>query len=319
MRKYELYIGESTDQGGQLILDCSPDNPQGCQIDFDIQQYAASLTVNASITIYNISPYYFSMNTRLINRSIYLYAGMQDTPILQRLGYTGQYGLIASGYITRVIPEWNGNDTTITITFQPFTTPAALETNTTPYELSIISGENIIPKYKAIYKSIGGNEKNLLMGNNPILCTSSYNQKISNISDLNNTLSAQHNGLKLNKTANGYIINTLLNKSVKLAPGDFLMQPAITAINGQAFGGIAMTLILRSDIIMNDIITLPQEVFVGITSLDKGAFTTGDLFQGKTIFSLFHGDYKVTSVWQLGDSRSTDPQGWATIVEGVMN
>lgn len=238
---------------------------------------------------------------------------MQDSPILQRIGYTGKYGLIASGYITRVIPDWNGNDTIITFTFQPFLIPDSLDNvNTTPYELSVVTGENVIPKYKAIYKSIGGNERNLNMGTTPIVCTNSYNQKIYNVADLSNTLKAQHNGVTLNKMTNGYILSSLLNKTIKLSAGDFLMQPSLVK-----FGTIALTLQMRADIIINDVITLPQEIFVGITALEKDTPTTGTIFQQKTIFSLFHGDYTVTGVWQLGDSRNTDPQAWATILECV--
>ena len=314
MRKFQLVIGNKNEKDPQLIIDYSPSNPQGCQVQFNIQQSNAGNTVNAEITVCNISPYYFTMNQNLFGKPVWLYAGMADSPLLRKIGYSGTYGLIAQGYISRVIPEWNGSTSVISITFQPFLINNT--GNNTPYELYVQAGQDIRQKYKNIYKLIGGDIQTLNMGNAPIKCIQSYTGLVYTVADMSVLLQNQH-GLTLQQTSNGFIISSIIGKTIKLVPGDFLMQPSLVD-----FRRISITLMMRSDIQMGDIVTLPPEIYVGITALDSNAnggyVTDSSEFQKKTIFSLFHGSYFITDVWQLGDSRNTEAQAWATIIQGNM-
>ena len=308
MRKYHLVIGDN-----ELVLDYSSDNPNGPQILFDIQQFTASETVNAEIILMNISHYYFTMNVPLLGKKISLSAGMEDSPILRKIGYSGKYGLIAQGFISRVIPDWNGVDTAISVTFQPF--PIKTDGNNIlypGYELSVPICDDIRPYYKKIYKQISSNSNNLNMGPDKIKCITAYTQQIYTVAGMSSLLSAQHN-LTLGQTGNGFILSNVIGLPINLVPGDFLVQPSLVE-----YQKIAITLQLRSDIKMNDIVVLPKEIFVGITNLDKGLFTTGIDFQGKSIFNLFHGNYRVIGVWQRGDVNNPEAQAWSTTIQGVL-
>lgn len=303
MRKYQLIIGNK-----ELVLDYSSDNQSGPQIQFNIQQYTASQTVNAEITLFNIAPYYYTMNQVLINKQIQLYAGMEENPITRAIGYSGEYGLIAAGYISAVIPEWNGNDSVITLIFQSQPT---IEPEPT-FLLNIIKGQDIRGQIRSAYKAITGNATNINLGNDPIISQTNYQEEIYSVSDIDLVMQREH-GVGLNQNKQGFQINTLGGKTIKLVPGDFVTQPS--ALN---VAQVAFTLQMRSDIQVGDKVKLPKEVYVGITALDNIRVQAGvGAFQNKNVFLLFSGTYEIVKIWQLGDSRNNDAQAWTTILHGV--
>jgi len=303
MRKYQIIIGNK-----ELVLDYSSDNPSGPQIQFNIQQFSVSQTVNAEITLYNIAPYYFSMNQYLIGKQIQLFAGVEDTPITRMVGYSGQYGLIAAGFISAVIPEWNGNDTSLSIIFMPQPVIASA----VPYLLKVNKGQDIRSLFIDAYKAITGNAENIDLGTTPILSTTSYQQKIDNVSDIALTLQQQH-GITLNQTKAGFQVNTVVGKNINLVPGDFVTQPSALNISQ-----VALTLQLRADVQIGDYVKLPSNVYVGITVLDSIRVQSQlNAFQNKNVFLLFSGLYLISKIWQLGDSHNPNPEAWATILHGV--
>lgn len=308
MRKYKLIIGDN-----ELTIEYSSFRVDAPQLQFNIQQFDASRTANPFIVIHNISQYYFSMLPTWINKKILLYAGMEDSPILRKIGCTVNYGLIASGYISGVVPDWNGVETVLSIIFLP--TPI-IDPEKQGVLMHINKGQDIRNVYLSAYNNLTNGANNLNMGKTPILSETDYDIRLFTVADLNYALTTQTNGTyHLIQNNIGFVINGLKGKTINLKPGDFVTQPS--AMDSQT---VAITLMMRSDIQINDIVNLPQNIYVGLNNIaptEIQKYSSIDIFKKKNIFLLFSGDYYVNSVWQIGDSRNPDAQAWATIIQGT--
>jgi len=170
------------------------------------------------------------------------------------------------------------------------------------------------PEIQFNIQQLPGNVGLLDMGNVPQTLTSksNYQHKIKNIASLDNLLQGVH-GLTIIQKQSGFTLYSPLSpaaptqKTVYLKAGDFICQPSL--IDGKTYTEVALTLIMRSDINVNDFVVIPQEIWVGISALDVVADARAliDMFKGKSVFSMFSGKYKVNSIWQLGDAKNGDP------------
>ena len=318
-RKYELEISDFSTNEVLLSFGLSSDNPSGPEIQFNIQQLPGNVQVNNTITIFNVHPYYFNENQNLYGKRISLKAGMENTPLIQKIGYSGAYGTILEGWITNMIPEWNGRDTQFATIVQNYNPGNAI-----PSVITMHIGDPVLPKIKAAFQNLTGNVGLLDMGNVPQALTSksNYQHKIKNIASLDNLLQGVH-GLTIIQKQSGFTLYSPLSpaaptqKTVYLKAGDFICQPSL--IDGKTYTEVALTLIMRSDINVNDFVVIPQDIWVGISALDVVADARAliDMFKGKSVFSMFSGKYKVNSIWQLGDAKNRDPQAWATTLHAT--
>ncbi len=324
MRKYQIII-DNPDNGKVLfnfgsfnVNDPTKLNPEAPNIQFNIQQFQAKLTTNNSITLFNIHPYYFSMNQFLYGMRVRLYAGMEITPMTAKLKYGGTYGMITDGYITAAIPEWNGKDTQLTIIIQPYN-PSKKK----PYVFDVKIGDAMVPKIIEAYSAIAGTIINFDTGNESFVSTTEYDAIVRSMSDIDKLITEQHE-YNLMQTQSGYKLSpaaSLTNITISstsqiiaLQEGDFIFQPSLVNL-----AEVAITLMMRSDIRIGDVVTIPQDIWVGLSALDvvRNADSLIEMFKGKTLFSMFSGSFKINKVWQIGDARNIDPQAWVTIVNGI--
>lgn len=305
MRAYKLVIGDN-----KIVIESSPENPQGCHIQFNIQQFYEGETVNADVTVYNIAPYYFTANPVLVGQKIQLYAGMVDSPIMKKIGGTVSYGLIASGYISYVIPEWNGQTTALSILFQPAKTNG---TETIGYPLQVKKGEDIRTKFSDIFSKVTDGSENIDLGQNPIISPAKADHMVYFLSDLDRFLKNLDLG-RLYRAKDRYILSTLSNNNspIKLKPGDFVFQPSMKDL-----ATIVLTTQMRTDIQLGDIVNLPQNVYVGMVSIGVDTLALNNLFKGKTVFSMFSGNWQIIEIWQRGASRDPQARSWITELHGI--
>ena len=318
MRKYDLTISDPTNGKKLLEFGVGSQNPQGPELQFNIQQFSAGQTVNNTITLFNIHPFYFNENQNLYGKRITINAGFEDTPIIKKIGYSGSYGQIIDGYVTNAIPDWKGKDTQIALVVQPY--------NPVVSSSSLISmhvGELVLPKIKQAFKSLTGDEGLLDLGNIPttLISKSNYQHIVDSPASLDNLLQDVH-GMTLAQKQTGFTLYSAdfatpisTRKTITLKEGDFILQPSL--IDGTLVE-VAITLMMRSDINLYDYVVIPQDIWVGIAALDVVRDADGliDMFKGKSVFSLFSGTYLVDSIWQLGDVRSPDISAWATTLHG---
>ena len=79
MRKYDLTISDPTNGKKLLEFGVGSQNPQGPELQFNIQQFSAGQTVNNTITLFNIHPFYFNENQNLYGKRITINADFNFT------------------------------------------------------------------------------------------------------------------------------------------------------------------------------------------------------------------------------------------------
>lgn len=324
MRWYEISIND-----GEIKLYKNKSNPNGPAIQFSIQQYDAGSAINQEVTIYNLPLYLFGQYQNLYNMKFELQAGMQETPITRKLGINTETGqMISVGYISAIIPDWNGNDTQFTFILQSspihgYDESGNLDLESTPggYQFNIEEGSNPIPQIKAALDKITNSKSPLVNRVTSITLSSPCYSPVFTVPDLCRVL--QTMGMNLYQSSEGYILDTITSitygKIVLLKSTDFISQPS--ALN---LSTISCTLILRGDIKVLDVFQLPQDIFIGISSLTTSGArdyrSSNDTKLKKTInntWLFFSGYYQVTKIWHIGDSRNTNPQSWSTVIEAV--
>jgi len=319
MRRYEITIDDPNTKKTLLNFGCSSQNPQGPEIQFNIQLYQSGATVNDTITMFNIQPFYFNENQNLYGKHITLSAGFDLTPLTKKIGYSGIYGQIIDGYITNAITEWKGRDTQLALIVNPYFPGKA-----GPSLMSVKIGDLLLPKIAQAVTGLTGNAGLLELGNIPKTLTSkeNYQHIVSSAAGLDNMLQATH-GITLAKKDVGFtlfdpssLMTATSQKTVYLKEGDFICQPSLMP---GTTAEVAITLMMRSDIKLYDYVVIPQDIYIGMSALDVVADANGlnDMFKGKTVFSMFSGTYRVNSIWQLGDVKSPDAMAWATTLQGT--
>ncbi len=104
MRYYRLSIAND-----QIVIEQNAKNPVAPCVQFNIQTYNTSEAINAEITIYNLPLFVFGQYQKFYNKKIELRAGITSTPLNTLIGIEPpKENLILSGYISAVIPDWNG-------------------------------------------------------------------------------------------------------------------------------------------------------------------------------------------------------------------
>lgn len=324
MRWYSISINE-----GEIELSQNKSNPNGPAIQFSIQKYDAGSAINSEITIYNLPLYVFGEYQKLYNKKFELKAGMQETPLTRKIGINVETEqLIAVGYISAVIPDWNGTDTQFTFILQPspsigYNESGQLDEETTPggYQFNLESGVNPIPQIKQAINEITNSKATIVNRITSIQTTSPCYTPVFTIPSLCSVLKTM--GISLYQNAEGYILNlldsTTYGKIINLKSTDFISQPSALTI-----ATISCSLILRGDIRLLDVFKLPTDIFLGISNLTSSGArdyrSSADTTLKKGIgnpFLFFSGYYQVVKIWNVGDSRNTNPLSWTTIVEAV--
>lgn len=315
MRYYRLLLD------GQELCAQNAKNPTGLQIQFNIQTMNEGDTANSEITVYNPPLWMFGEYMKLYNKKIELYAGVTATPISNLIGIEpAKQDLIVSGFIGAVFPDWN--DANMQLTFILNQVPqyaskadGSVDFTKSPggYQFRTKSGDSAAPAIKEALDKVAPGVPLVDRTDGatiPIPCTA----PVFTVTGLASIVSAW--GLILMYSGQGYILNTRASpaygQEVALKKQDFLCQPSALGVSE-----MAITTFIRGDIRMGDLITMPEDMFVGVTNLAGSiANSTGldDYLRttGRNLFTLFSGKWLVNKIWHVGDLRNTDVQSWAT-------
>jgi len=315
MRYYRLLLD------GQELCAQNAKNPTGLQIQFNIQTMNEGDTANSEITVYNPPLWMFGEYMKLYNKKIELYAGVTATPISNLIGIEpAKQDLIVSGFIGAVFPDWNDANMQLTFILNQspqysnnsdgtvdFTkSPGGYQFRTKPNDDAVSAIKEALAKVAPGVPLVDHTNGAKI----PIPCTA----PVFTVSGLASVVSAWN--LVLMYNGQGYILNTRASpaygQEVLLKKQDFLCQP-----NALGVSEMAITTFIRGDIRMGDLIVMPQDMFVGITSLSGDiANSTGlDAYlatTGRNLFTMFSGKWLVNAIWHVGDLRNTDVQSWAT-------
>ena len=333
MRYYELTIRDSKGLpveliGGQTLdftsLNTGPTffpslgqstNPSALHIEFDIPSISYDLPyVNSYIKIYGIPITAISQGVNLNNGFVSLRAGMwKGLPLAQ----PKQNGLVLTGSILQAFGNWQ--DTNQTLEF--YVSPTFMQYNT-PFNFSgsITKGVNlrdsIISTIKTAFKTINISP-NVNTAIRPDLVATetvsvtypnlqSYNSWINNVSRsiINNP---DYGGVKIISYGDftkpsffAYDTDTYQPAPKPIEFTDFIGQP--TWLEPQI---ITFKTVLRADIQVGDIITLPS----GTSDYQITTQQSYSQYRNKTVFN---GNFFVLSMRHMGSFRDKNADSWVT-------
>ena len=315
MRYYRLLLD------GQELCAQNAKNPTGLQIQFNIQTMNEGDTANSEITVYNPPLWMFGEYMTLYNKKIELYAGVTATPISNLIGIEpAKQDLIVSGFIGAVFPDWNDANQQLTFILNQVPQYAnnpdgTVDFTKSPggYQFRTKEGDKAIDAVKSALDVVAPGVPVVDRTNGatiPFACTA----PVFTVTALASVVSSWK--LILMYSGQGYILNTRASPSygqeIALKKQDFLCQPSALGVSE-----MAITTFIRGDIRMGDLISMPQDMFVGVTNLSGDiANSTGlDAYlktTGRNLFTMFSGKWLVNAIWHVGDLRNTDVQSWAT-------
>lgn len=296
MRYYRLLID------GKEFSRLDASNPQAIRITFDLKQYGDTMFPYGLIDIYNVSAEWFNKFNSLIGKRIELYASIIEDPLTKKQGMKiYQNNLICFGYIQNLVFNPNlgtGNKVTFVITSSNEKSKGIL--------LEIKEGDNIKEIVKSVLQNI---YKGVVINTTGVAILANFKEQVLIKDFLDATRFLKRYDLDIKRTINGFEISDIDSKvSIKnitsLNPQDFLEQP--TKIRE---GVYSMSLNLRGDLKLNSIVTIPQRLFVTLSSDLSLNFS-----QNKTYIA---GNFNIVKIWHIGDSRNVSPQSWATNLEVV--
>jgi hypothetical protein len=309
MRYYKLSIGDD------VVFTQNVDNPTGPAIEFNMQYYTASQGINQEITLYNAPLFMFGEFQNYYDKKIELKAGFTQSPLTRLIGTSiSTNDLLSSGYVAGIISDYNGIDTQVTFIVQAFPTTG------TAFQFSVDKGVDPTDQISNAIKQITGN---ILKNNTTNVTASSPDYSaIKTVSEVDNIVRKW--GLTIYQNAEGFFLDyskpTNYRNRIEIKAGDFIIQPTAMTISS-----MAVTLNLRGDVRLLDLITLPKGVFIGVAALanpdgqrDWRSTSDSILRQGrKSLYLLYSGEFQITKIWHVGNSRNLDVQSWATHIEAV--
>lgn len=303
MRYYKIYVD------GKLFASQGVDEHNGISIKFNINQILTRNNPNTQIELYNVSSSLFSSNADLVGKQISIFAGLEGyLPTVNKK----QRGLIFTGYISGQYSSWSGNTTIATLICNPF----SIALKDSSFLIEIKKGEAVVNSFKKMLDS--NNIPSVLSIKSLQKIAKSNNKFISkNLYEMLKYFEKEH-GIYSYTGTEGLIISLLEEKNIippiEIKDIDMVGQPEANGL-----GQIVFTLQLRADLNIGNTISSNALSWLNIGGAG-GGLNVG-YFNGKegkdNLFRFFTGDFLITQIRHVGDSRNSSSNAWTTIVECV--
>lgn len=302
-------------------------NPGNLMVEFDIQRFGESTPKGLScITIWGISPKDMQQATQdMFGMTIKMWVGMSKGLPLAK----SRSGLALEGTIWQVLGNWQGTELRLDliVTAGPVsavdTAPLAPVDLTFPWDKGMklsVALEQCFRRLVGYRFSINVSDRLINNFDRPWFCGSlSYLAKDLNAFSKSIIKDAGYSGVEITMV-NGNEIRVFDNdfsnhqdkssKKSALSRNNNPTQIEFTDLIGQPtwvqFGTVSIPCIMRSDIQVGDYIRMPKD---SRPTIQASSYSQ---FRNDTAFS---GDFLVSSVRMLGNSRHPDANSWVTVIE----
>lgn len=278
----------------------------------------------AYIEIRGVDIHTVSQASNLQGYNVKVYCGMGSGYPLAK---PGQSGLALIGTVYQAFGNWVGTDMSLNLLVQPFSEPITQESHP-KFVWHWQKGQTIQDAInKCITSAMPGYKCQFSISNNLV----SDHDDVGFYSDFNSVAEVILNASRSINTASDYygiqffvsgqtfyfFDNSSSANPKKIEFTDLVGQP--TWLGPVSLPKIIFQTVMRTDIAMNDVVTMPLFNQPGSKSLSGyGTIApSSQSIQTPKDRSLFQGNYQITSIRHIGDSRNPDGNVWVTVFEAI--
>lgn len=329
MRYYKLEIQDIA------TFELNDEKPYAPNIKFNIYTYDGGNTIQNFIQLINLPLEYFKDPKPFINKTITLMAGMKKTPLNATFGYKENKGndLIFRGFIHNVISHWNvghGNMVNFIAGKEPLDIKGS---EIKPFNLHIKKGDDLVEKFyeaiKSLYPKVNLEKPSFRLESQEKI--QEQVKSIDKIASIAKATKSNNKHLEIIANVNGYKIMMFETKdngktasseqireskkasAIEIQPYMLLEMPKYISLNTCQF-----SIILNPSFQLNNLVKIPDSVVINNASqLSEYRAYTGKDNDKITSQLYFNGNFLITKIWHMGDSRNINPQQWATNFEAL--
>lgn len=240
-----------------------------------------------------------------------------------------QAGTLISGSVYRAYGNWIGTDMTLNLLIQPFTEPVTGSTYP-PFVWHWAIGQDIQDAITyTITHAMSGYTCDFLKMKNTFMGVSDHAGIYSDITAFAAVLQSDsiaannvkgYRGIRFYVNGKTFYFYDTADETnpVKVKFQDLVGQP--TWLGPYPYPNIMIQTVMRGDISVGDVITMPDFNQSGSNQVLTGYGTiapTNQYITSPKNRSLFTGNFEVTSIRHIGDSRNPDGSSWVTVIEAV--
>lgn len=265
-----------------------------------------------------------SQASNLQGYNVKIYSGMGTGYPLAK---SSQSGLTLIGTVYQAFGNWVGTDMSLNLLIQPFNEAITQETHPN-FVWHWQKGQTIQDAInKCITAAMPGYTCKFSLASNLV----GDHDDVGFYNDFNSIAEIILNASRsVNKASDYYGIqffvsgqtfyffdNSSSSSPKKIEFTDLVGQP--TWLGPVSLPKIIFQTVMRSDIAMNDVITMPLFNQPGSKTLSGyGTIApSGQSIQTPKDRALFQGNYQITSIRHIGDSRNPDGNAWVTVFEAI--
>ncbi|MEG2265238.1 MAG: hypothetical protein RSC68_12985 [Acinetobacter sp.] len=337
MRYYDIQIFTPPDKKGNPAklfrryssLKNGVFNPGNLMIEFDIQRFGESTPKGEScITIWGISPQDMQQARQdMFGMKIKMWVGMSKGLPLAK---PAQQGLILEGTIWQVLGNWQGTELRMDLIVTASAVSDVIPAPLAPINLTLPwnKGVRLSVALTQCFQNMGGEYRFSISISDRLINNFDSSMFCGSLTELATKLKNLSKNIIKENDYSGVEISVVNGREIRVFDNDFAnhqdknskksasyrsknpTQIVFTDLVGQPtwvqYGTITIPCVMRSDIQVGDYIRMPEKLRPMVQASSYSQFKDD---------SAFTGDFLVSSVRLLGNSRQPDANSWVTVLE----
>lgn len=337
MRYYDIQIFTPADKKGNPAklfrryssLKNGVFNPGNLMIEFDIQRFGEATPKGEScITIWGISPQDMQQARQdMFGMKIKMWVGMSKGLPLAK---PAQQGLILEGTIWQVLGNWQGTELRVDLIVTASAVSDVIPAPLAPINLTLPwnKGVKLSVALTQCFQNMGGEYRFSISISDRLINNFDSSMFCGSLTELATKLKNLSKNIIKENDYSGVEISVVNGREIRVFDNDFAnhqdksskksayyrsknpTQIVFTDLVGQPtwvqYGTITIPCVMRSDIQVGDYIRMPEKLRPMVQASSYSQFRDD---------SAFTGDFLVSSVRLLGNSRQPDANSWVTVLE----
>ncbi|EAS1588227.1 hypothetical protein R327_16650 [Salmonella enterica] len=337
MRYYDIQIFSPPDANGNpgklfkqySSLKNGAFNPGNLMVEFDLLRFGESTPKGQStITIWGISPQDMQQaRQNMFGMTIKMWVGMSKGLPLAK---PGQKGLVLEGTIWQVLGNWQGTELRMDLIVTAGAVSSVKPEPLAPINLTLPwnKGIKLSVALTQCFQNMGGDYRFSISVSDRLINNYDSGMFCGSLTELAQRLNTLSKSIIKDSNYSGVEITMVNGKEIRVFDNDFdnhqdkdsnksasyrskkPTQIVFTDLVGQPtwvqFGTVSIPCVMRSDIQVGDYIRMPPKMRPMIQASSYSQFRDD---------SAFTGDFLVSSVRLIGNSRQPDANSWITLLE----